>query len=100
MIERLSDNHAGVTARRTALVVIAAVVTWQILSVNLSDFFVAQARDGEPERLQTALWWDQHHPAALAQLGANAIRQEQPGRRAAANGRGCPVLSRRQRSRR
>ncbi|MCX2977408.1 hypothetical protein [Candidatus Marimicrobium litorale] len=78
MSARLNDSHAGVTGRRTALVVIAAVVTWQILSINLSDFFVAQARDGDPEQLQTALWWDQHHPAALAQSGANAIRQEQP----------------------
>ena len=57
MSERLSDNHAGVTAKRAALVIIAAVVTWQILSINLSDFFVAQARDGAPHRLQTALPW-------------------------------------------
>ena len=78
MSGRFSDSHAGVAAKRTALVVIAAVVTWQILSVNLSDFFVAQARDGDAQSLQTALWWDQHHPVALARLGADAIRQTQP----------------------
>ena len=78
MSEQFSGSRAGLVAKRTALAVIAAIVIWQILAVNLSDFFVAEARDGNPKSLQTALWWDQRHPVALAQLGADALRQEQP----------------------
>jgi hypothetical protein len=71
-------SRTGLVLKRIGLAVIAVVVSWQILAVNLSDYFVEDASYGNPEALQTALWWDQHHPVALAQLGADAIRQEQP----------------------
>jgi hypothetical protein len=71
-------SRTGLVLKRTGLAVIAAVVSWQILVVNLSDYFVEDASYGNPEALQTALWWDRHHPVVLAQLGTDAIRQEQP----------------------
>ena len=78
MSDGFRGSRTGLVLKRTGLAVIAAVVSWQILAVNLSDYFVEDASYGNPEALQTALWWDQHHPVALAQLGADAIRQEQP----------------------
>ncbi len=78
MRDRFLDSHTGLVVKRASLVFIAVVVTWQILVVNLSDFFVEDASNGSPKALQTALWWDQHHPVALARLGAEAMRQEQP----------------------
>ncbi|WP_415356574.1 hypothetical protein [Halioglobus sp. Uisw_031] len=78
MSDGFVGSRTGLVLKRIGLAVIAAVVSWQILTVNLSDYFVEDASYGNPEALQTALWWDQHHPVALAQLGADAIRQEQP----------------------
>jgi hypothetical protein len=78
MSDGFRGSRTGLVLKRTGLAVIAAVVSWQILVVNLSDYFVEDASYGNPEALQTALWWDRHHPVALAQLGADAIRQEQP----------------------
>ena len=78
MSDGFVGSRTGLVLKRIALAVIAVVVSWQILAVNLSDYFVEDASYGNPEALQTALWWDQHHPVALAQLGADAIRQEQP----------------------
>ena len=78
MSDGFRGSRTGLVLKRTGLAVIAAVVSWQILAVNLSDYFVEDASYGNPEALQTALWWDQHHPVASAQLGADAIRQEQP----------------------
>ena len=78
MSDGFVGSRTGLVLKRIGLAVIAAVVSWQILAVNLSDYFVEDASYGNPEALQTALWWDQHHPVALAQLGADAIRQEQP----------------------
>ena len=78
MSDGFVGSRTGLVLKRIGLAVIAVVVSWQILAVNLSDYFVEDASYGNPEALQTALWWDQHHPVALAQLGADAIRQEQP----------------------
>ena len=78
MSDGFRGSRTGLVLKRIGLAVIAVVVSWQILAVNLSDYFVEDASYGNPEALQTALWWDQHHPVALAQLGADAIRQEQP----------------------
>lgn len=78
MSDGFIGSRTGPVLKRIGLAVIAAVVSWQILAVNLSDYFVEDASYGNPEALQTALWWDQHHPVALAQLGADAMRQEQP----------------------
>ena len=78
MRDRFLDSRTGLGLKRTGLVIIAVVVTWQILAVNLSNFFVKDASHGNPRSLQTALWWDPSHPIALARLGANALRQEQP----------------------
>ena len=78
MSDGFRGSRTGLVLKRTGLAVIAAVLIWQILAVNLSDYFVEDASYGNPEALQTALWWGQHHPVALAQLGADAIRQEQP----------------------
>lgn len=78
MSDGFIGSRTGLVLKRIGLAVIAAVVSWQILAVNLSDYFVQDASYGNPEALQTALWWDQHHPVALAQLGADAMRQEQP----------------------
>ena len=78
MSDGFRGSRTGLVLKRAGFAVIAAVVSWQILAVNLSDYFVEDASYGNPEALQTALWWDQHHPVALAQLGADAIRQEQP----------------------
>jgi hypothetical protein len=78
MSDGFMGSRTGLVLKRTGLAVIAAVVSWQILVVNLSDYFVEDASYGNPEALQTALWWDRHHPVVLAQLGTDAIRQEQP----------------------
>lgn len=78
MSDGFRGSRTGLVLKRTGLAVIAAVVSWQILVVNLSDYFVEDASYGNLEALQTALWWDQRHPVVLAQLGADAIRQEQP----------------------
>ena len=78
MSDGFRGSRTGLVLKRTGLAVIAAVLIWQILAVNLSDYFVEDASYGNPEALQTALWWDQRHPVALAQLGADATRQEQP----------------------
>ena len=78
MSDGFRGSRTGLVLKRTGLAVIAAVVSWQILAVNLSDYFVEDASYGNPEALQTALWWDRHHPVVLAQLGTDAIRQEQP----------------------
>lgn len=78
MSERSLSSRAALVVKRTMLIVAAAVVVWQMLAVNLSNFFVEDARHGNPASWQTALWWDKSHPVALARLGVDAISQEQP----------------------
>jgi len=76
--ERSPSSRMALVVKRTLLIVAAAVVVWQMLAVNLSNFFVEDARYGNSKSWQTALWWDKSHPVALARLGVDAIDEEQP----------------------
>ena len=72
MKARSLDAARARKLKRVGLVVVAVALVWQILTLQLSDFFVDAAVNGDSSALQTALWWDAHHPLALAMLGADA----------------------------
>ena len=73
-----SEGQVALMARRLALVLVAILLCWQILSIHLADYFVGQAKPGEVGALQAALWWDESHPEALTRLALAAVRDVGP----------------------
>ena len=44
----------------------ALACAWFFLALNVSNYFVEKALDGDAEAVDTALWWDQNYGKALS----------------------------------
>jgi hypothetical protein len=72
---QITARPAGLL-RRAILALVAALLCGQILAIHVADYYVGRAETGSIAALETALWWDEAHPVALARLGLAARRQD------------------------
>lgn len=63
---------------RALLLAVAAVLAWYVVALNMAEFYVEKAAEGQREAVEKALWWNPQHPRALALQGRWLIRDGQP----------------------
>ena len=61
---------------RTALVVLALLLGWQVLAINMADHHLEQGAAGDRDAVERALWWRPDHPRGLALKGRWLIRDD------------------------
>lgn len=75
-----ADNatHPGRWAVRGLMIVVASVLAWYAITLNMAEFHLEKAAKGNREAVEKALWWQADHPRALALQGRWLIRDGQP----------------------
>lgn len=58
---------------RTMLLTGAAALAWNIVKVNMADYFIESASKGDAQALDLAIQWDASHPRAQALYGARLL---------------------------
>jgi hypothetical protein len=61
--------------RRGAMLLLALVLGWQVITLQMSNHYANQAATGVPDAVDSALWWDGEQPRAL-ELKARFLLRE------------------------
>ena len=72
-----ASGHA-LPLRRTVLLLLAMLLGWQVVTLNMADHHLEQAVTGNREAVENALWWQPDHPRAQALKGRWLIRDGEP----------------------
>lgn len=59
---------------RAALIMLALLLGWQAVTINMAAYHLKQAANGDRSALERALWWRPDYPGALALQGRWLIR--------------------------
>lgn len=63
---------------RVLVCILAGVLLWQVLAINLAEYYLDQAGEGDRDAVDKALWWRPDHPRAQALKGRWLIREGRP----------------------